>query len=169
MTGVLNVTMLRGLSQIVQEVDSREVSAGDFKHIMGQRPGSTLIQSDIGDLKGDEAWDDVNWHPNVTDVSDPVGGIKDEGVIGFARLHLHVLDVSTVNVFLGKCLNGGLFGSDVAFFVKTSEKSMRRGYLDYEYNLRWQVILMSNLQQSENNLECLMLFICLLFKTSLSL
>lgn len=54
------MTMLRGLSQIVQEVDSSEVSAGDFKHIMGQRPGSTLIQSNIGDLKGDEAWDDVN-------------------------------------------------------------------------------------------------------------
>lgn len=147
---VLNVTMLRGLSQTVQEVDSRKVSAGDFEHILGQCPGGALTQCDIGDLKWDEAWDDVNRHPNVIDIRDPVGGIKDESVIDFAGIHLHVLDVPTVNVLLGKCLDGGLFGSDVALFVKTAEKTMRRGYLDYKYNLRWQVVLVSDLQQSEN-------------------
>lgn len=49
-------------------------------------------------------WDDVNRHPNVTDISDPVGDIKDEGVIDFVGFHLHVLNVPSVNVLLGKCL-----------------------------------------------------------------
>lgn len=144
------MTMLRGLSQTVQEVDSREMSAGDFKQILGQCPGGTLIQCEIGDLKWDEAWDDVNRHSNVVDISDPVGGIKDESVIDFALLHLHVVDVPIVYVLLGKCLDRRLFGSDVALFVKTPEKTMRRRYLDNEYNLRWQVVLMSELQESEN-------------------
>lgn len=151
MSRVLNVTMLWGLSQTVQEVDSRKVSAGDSEHILGQCPGGALIQRDIGDLKWDEAWDDVNRHFNVVDICDPVGGIKDESVSDFAGLHLHVLYVPTVNVLLRKCLDGGLFGSDVALFVKTSEESMRRGHLDFEYNLRWQVVLVSDLQQSENS------------------
>ncbi|KAG7221388.1 hypothetical protein INR49_017264 [Caranx melampygus] len=104
------------------------------------------------DLKWDEAWDDVNRHPNVADVSDPVGGVEDEGVVGFVRLHLHVLDVPIVNVLLAKRLDRGLFGSNVALlcFDKTAEKAMRGGYLDCEYNLRWQVVLMSDLQRSEN-------------------
>lgn len=143
------MTMLRGLSQTVQEVESREMTAGDFKQILGQRPGGTLIQCEIGDMQWDEAWDDVNRHSNVVDISDPVGGIKDERVIDFALLHLHVLDVPIVYVLLGKCLDRGLFGSDVALFDKTSEKTVRRCYLDNEYNLRWQVVLMSELRESE--------------------
>lgn len=142
--------MLRGHSQTVQEVDSSKMTVGYFEHIHGQCLGGTLVQSDIRDLKWDEAWDDVNRHPNVVDISDPVGGIEDESVVDFAGLHLHVLDVPTVNVLLGKCLDRGLFGSDVALLDKTPEKAMRRGYLDGEYNLRWQVVLMSDLQQSEN-------------------
>ena len=126
------------------------MTVGYFEHIHGQCLGGTLVQSDIRDLKWDEAWDDVNRHPNVVDISDPVGGIEDESVVDFAGLHLHVLDVPTVNVLLGKCLDRGLFGSDVALLDKTPEKAMRRGYLDGEYNLRWQVVLMSDLQQSEN-------------------
>lgn len=152
MSRVLNVTELRGLSQTIQEVDSRKVSVGDFEHILGQCLGCTLVQSEIGDLKWDEAWDDVNRHPNVTDISDAIGGIEDQSVIDFVGLHLHVLDVPIVNVLLGKCLDRGLFGSDVALlrFDKTPENAMRRGYLDCEYNLRWQVVLVSDLQQSEN-------------------
>lgn len=152
MSRVLNVTMLRGLSQTIQEVDSRKVSVGDFEHILSQCLGGALFQREIGDLKWDEAWDDVNRHPNVADIGDPIGGIEDESVIDFVGLHLHVLDVPTVNVLLGKCLDRGLFGSDVALlrFNKTPEKAMRRGYLDCEYNLRWQVVLVSDLQQSEN-------------------
>lgn len=152
MSRVLNVTMLRGLSQTIQEVDSRKVSVGDFEHILGQCLGGALFQWEIGDLKWDEAWDDVNRHPNVADIGDSIGGIEDESVIDFAGLHLHVLDVPTVYVLLGKCLDRGLFGSDVALllFDKTPEKAMRRGYLDCEYNLRWQVVLVSDLQQSEN-------------------
>lgn len=97
-------------------------------------------------------WDNVNRHLNVADVSDPVGGIEDEGVVNFAGLYLHVLNVPAVNVLLGKCLDRGLFGSDVALlrFDKTPEKAMRGGCLDCEYNLRWQVVLVSDLQQSEN-------------------
>lgn len=143
---VLNVTMLRGLSQAIQEVDSRKVSVVDFEHILGQCLGGALIQRDIGDLKWDEAWDDVNRHLDVVDISDPVGGFEDESVIEFAGLHLHVLDVPTVNVLLGKCLDRGLFGSDVALLDKTPEKAMRWGYLDCEYNLIWQVVFMSELQ-----------------------
>lgn len=144
------MTVLRGHSQIVQEVDSSKMSVGNSEHIHGQCLGGALVQSDIRDLKWDEAWDDVNRHPNVVDISDPVGSIEDESVVDFARLHLHVLDVPTVNVLLGKCLDRGLFGSDVALLDKTPEKAMRRGYLDGEYNLRWQVVLVSDLQQSEN-------------------
>lgn len=149
---MLNVTMPRRLSQTIQEVDSRKVSVGDFEHLLGQCLGGAFLQREIGDLKWDEAWDDVNRHPNVIDISDPIGGIEDESVIDFAGLHLHVLDVPTVNVLLGKCLDRGLFGSDVALlrFDKTPENAMRRGYLDCEYNLRWQVVLVSDLQQSEN-------------------
>lgn len=152
MSRVLNVTMLRGLSQTIGEVDSRKVSVGDFEHILGQRLGGTLIQREIKDLKWDEAWDDVNRHPNAVDVCHPIGGIKDESVVHFVGLHLHVLDVPTVNVLLGKRLDRGLFGSDVALprFDKTPENAMRRGYLHCEYNLRWQVVLVSDLQQSEN-------------------
>lgn len=146
------MTMMWGLGQTIQEVDSRKVSVGDFEHILGQCLGGPLVQCEIRDLKWDEAWDDVNRHPNVADISDPVGGIKDKSVVHFAGLHLHVLDVRTVNVLLGECLDRRLFGSDVALlrFDKTSEKAMRWGYLDCEYNLRWQVVLVSELQQSEN-------------------
>lgn len=146
------MTTLRGLSQTVQEVDSRKVSVGDFEHVLGQRLGGALVQREIGDLKWDEAWDDVDRHPNVADVSHPVGGIEDESVVHFVRLHLHVLDVPTVNVLLCERLDRGLFSSDVALlrFDKAPEIAMRRGYLDCEQDLRWQVVLVSDLQQSEN-------------------
>lgn len=147
MSGVLNVTMLRGLNQTVQEVDSREVSAGDSQHILGQCPGGALFQTDIGDLQWDEAWDDVNGHPNVTDMSDPVGGVEDESITGFIWLCLHVLDVPTVDVLLGKCRDAGHFGSDVALSVKTPQEPMRRRYTDCEHYLRRQVIFVSDLQR----------------------
>lgn len=131
-SSVFNVTVVWGLSQTIQEVDSRKVSVSDFEQILCQCFGGTLFQRDIGNLKWDEAWDDVNRHPNATDVSDPVGGVQDERVIDFVGLNLHVLDVATVNVFLGKCLDRGLLGSDVALFDKTPEKAMRRSYLDCE-------------------------------------
>lgn len=150
MSGVLNSTVLRGLNQSVQEVDSREVSAGDSQHVLGQRPGGALLQSEIGDLERDEAWDDVNRHPNVTDVSDPVGGVEDESVTGFVWLCLYVLDVPTVDVLLGKCRDGRHFGSDVALFVKTPQEPMRRCYADCEHDLGRQVVFVSDLQQLHN-------------------
>lgn len=149
-SGMLNVTMLRGLGQTIQKVDTRKVSVCDFEHILGQWLRGALVQCDIGDLKWDEAWDNVNRHPNVADISDPVGGIEDESVVDFAGLHLHVLDVPTVNVLLGKCLDRRLFGSDVALLDKTPEKAIQRGYLDCEYNIWWQVVLVSDLQRWEN-------------------
>lgn len=147
MSGVLNMTVLRGLNQTVQEVDSREVSAGDSQHVLGQRPGGALLQSDIGDLQRDEAWDDVNGHPNVTDVGDPVGGVEDESIPGCVWLCLHILDVPTVDVLLGECRDGRHFGSDIALFVETPQEPMRRRYADCEYDLRRQVVFMSDLQQ----------------------
>lgn len=129
------MTVLRGLNHTVQDVDSREVSAGDSQHILGQRPGGALLQSEIGDLQRDEARDDVNGHPNVPDVSDPVGGAEDESVAGFVWLCLHVLDVPTVDVLLGKCGDGRHFGSDVALFVKPPQEAMRRRYADCEHDL----------------------------------
>lgn len=101
-------------------------------------------------MEWDEAWDDIDRHPDVVDICDPVGSIKDERVIDFAGLHLHVLDVPVLYVLLGKCLDGGLFGSDVALFVKTPEKTMRRGHPDVEHNLRWQIVLMSYLRYLGN-------------------
>lgn len=71
---VLNVTVPRGLSQTIQKVDSRKVAVADFEHILGQRLGGAFVQREIGDLKWDEAGDDVDGHRNVADVSDPVGG-----------------------------------------------------------------------------------------------
>lgn len=47
MSRMLNVTVLRGLSQTIQEVDSRKVSVGDFKHILGQCLGGSLVQREI--------------------------------------------------------------------------------------------------------------------------
>lgn len=44
---VLDMTVLRGLSQCVQEVDSSKVSVSDFEHILGQRPGTAFIQCDV--------------------------------------------------------------------------------------------------------------------------
>lgn len=44
---VLNVTMLWGISQTIQEVDSREVAVGDFEHILGQCLGGALVQCEI--------------------------------------------------------------------------------------------------------------------------
>lgn len=159
---MLDVTMLRGLSQIIKEVDSRKVSIGDFEHILRQCFGRTFVQCDIGDLKWDEQGDDVYKHFNVSDISDPVGGIKDEGVVDFVWLHLHILNVPAVDVILGKCVDRGLFGSDVALFRfnKTPEKAIRWGYLYGEHNLRWQVVLVGDLQESEYiwslNLKCLL-------------
>lgn len=150
MSGVLNMTVLRGLNQTVQEVDSREVSAGDSQHILGQCLGGALFQSDIGDLQWDEAWDDVNGHPNVTDVSDPVGGVEDKSVTGFIWLGLHVLDVPAVDVLLGKCCDAGRFGSDVALFVKTPQEPVKRRHRDCEHYLRRQVIFVSDLQRLRN-------------------
>lgn len=157
---MLNVAMLWGISHTIKEVESRKVFVCDFQHILRQRLGSTLVHSEIGNLKRDEQWDDVNRHSNVADVSDPVGGAETEGVVQIVRLRLHVLDVPVVNVFLGKCLDRGLFGSDVALFRfnKTSEEAMRWGYLDCKHNLRWQVVLVGDLPQSEKtqwfNLKC---------------
>lgn len=150
MAGVLNVTVQRGLNQTVEEVDSGEVWAGDSQHILGQRPGGALLQSEIGDLQRDEAWDDVNGHPNVTDVGDPVGGVEDESVTGLVWLCLHVLDVPTVDVLLGKCRDSRHFGSNEALFVKTPQEPMRRRCADREYDLRRQVVFMSDLQQLQN-------------------
>lgn len=155
------MTMLRGLSQVVKEVDSRKVAVGNSEHILRQGSGRTLVQCEIGGLKRDEQGDDVHRHFNVSDIGDPVGGIQDEGVAGFVRFHLHVLDVPAVDVVLGKCADGGLFGSDVTFLRldKTPEKPVRRGYLYAEHNLRWQVVLVGDLQRSDNiwwlNLKCL--------------
>lgn len=160
MSRVLNVTVLWGLSQAIKEVASRKVFVCDFQHILCQRLGSALVHSEIRDLKGDEQRDDVNRHSNVVDVGDPVGGVESEGVVHIVRLHLHVLDVPVVNVILGKRLDRGLFGSDVALFRfnKTPEKAMRWGYLDCKHNLRWQVVLVGDLPQSEKiqllNLKC---------------
>lgn len=150
MSGVLNVTVLRGLNHAVQEVDSREVWAGDAQHVLGQRPGGALFHSDIGDLQWDEAGDDVNRHANVTDVSDPVGGVEDESVTGFIWLCLHVLDVPAVDVLLGKCRDAGRFGSDVALFVKAPQEPVRRRHRDCEHDLRRQVIFVSDLQRLRN-------------------
>lgn len=103
-------------------------------------------------MKWDETWDDVDRHLDITDVSYAIGGVKDEGVVHLVWLNLHVLNVPTVNVSLAKGLDRRLFGSDVTLLCldKTPEKAMRRGGLDCEYNLRWQVVLMSDLQTSEN-------------------
>lgn len=150
MSGVLNVTVLRGRDHTVQEVDSREVSAGDSQHVSGQRPGGALWQGDVGDLQWDEAWDDVNGHPDVTDARDPVGGVEDESVAGFVRLCLHVLDVPTVDVLLGESRDGRQFGSDVALVVRTPQEAMRRRYADCEHDLGGQVVFMSDLQQLQN-------------------
>lgn len=147
MSGVLNVTVLWGLHQTVQEVDSGEVSAGDSQHVLGQRLGAALFQGDIGDLQRDEAWDDVNGHRDVTDVSDPVGGVEDESISGSAWLCLHVLDVPTVDVLLGKCVDGRHFGSDVALFVETPQEAVRRRYADCEHDLGRQVVFVSDLQR----------------------
>lgn len=149
---MLNVTVLRGLGHTKQEVGSREVPVADFKHILDQSFGVALLQCEIGDLERDEARYDVNCHPDVPDISDPIGGIQDEAVVDFVGLHLHVLDVPAVNVLLGERLDRGLFVSDVPFlrFHKTPEKAMRGGRLDSEDDLRWQVVLVSDLQQSEN-------------------
>lgn len=129
MSRVLNVTVLRGLSQTIQEVVSRKVSVGDFEHIFSKSLGGALVQREIEDLNWDEAWDDVNRHPNVVDISHSVGSIEDESVVHFVGLRLHVLDVPTVNVLLGKCPDRGLFGSDVALLRigKTPDKAMRWG------------------------------------------
>lgn len=150
MSGVLNVTVLRGLHQTVQEVDSGEVSAGDSQHVLGQRLGAALFQGDIGDLQRDEAWDDVNGHRDVTDVSDPVGGVEDESIRGSAWLCLHVLDVPTVDVLLGECVDGRHFGSDVALFVEAPQEAVRRRYADCEHDLGRQVVFVSDLQRLRN-------------------
>lgn len=150
MPGVLHVAVPRGLDQAVQEVDSREVWAGDAQHILGQRPGGALFQSEVGHSQRDEAWDDVNGHPNVTDVSDPVGGVEDESVTGFIWLCLHVLDVPAVDVLLGERRDAGRFGSDVALFVKTPQEPVRRRHRDCEHYLRRQVIFVGDLQRLRN-------------------
>lgn len=106
MSGMLNVTMLRGLRQAIEEVDSCEVSVGDSEHILSQSFGSALLQSEIRDVEGDEQRDDVHRHPNVTDDRDPVGGVEDDAVVSSARLHLHILKVSAVDVVLGERLDG---------------------------------------------------------------
>lgn len=144
--------MLRRFSQTIQEVNPREVFVDHFEHILSKCLRGSLVQSEIEDLEWDEAWDDVNRHPNVTNISDPIGGVEDESVVDFARLHLHVLNVPTVNILLGKCLDRRLFSSDVALlcFHKTPEKAMRRARRHCEYNLGWQVVFMSDLHQSEN-------------------
>lgn len=157
---MLNVTVLRGLNQTVEEVDSSEVSAADSQHILGQRLAAALWQGDIGDLQRDEAWDDVNGHPNVTDVCDPVGGIEDESVTGFVWLCLHVLDVPTVDVLLGKCRDGRHFGSNVALFVKTPQEPLRRRDADCEYDLGRQVVFMSDLQQLQKLQKHAEIFAC---------
>lgn len=153
---MLDVSVLRGLSHRVQEVDPRKVFVGDFEHVFRQSLGGALAQGDIGDLERDEAWDDVDRHPNVADIRDPVGGVQDESVVHSAGLHLHVLDVPAVHVLLGERLDRRLFGSDVALVDKMPEKAMRRADSDCEHDLRWQVVLVSDLHGLENifNLKC---------------
>lgn len=99
------------------------------------------------DLKWDKMWYDVNRHTDVGDVCDPVGGVQEEGVIDFVGLRLHILDVPPVDVLLCKRLDRRLLGSDITFFRfhKPPEKAMRGGCLDCEYDLRRQVVLMSDL------------------------
>lgn len=149
---MLYVTVLRGLNQMKKEVESRKVSVADFEHILGQRLGGALVQREIGHSKWDEEGDDVNNHRDVADVCDPVGGVEDEGVVEFAGHRLHVLDVAAVNVVLGERLDRGLFGSDVTLrrLDETPEKAVRWGHLDCEHNLRWQVVLVGDLQRTEN-------------------
>lgn len=144
--GVLDVAVPRGLSQRVQEVDCGEVATGDSEHVVRERPDAAFVQRDVGDLQRDEAWDDIDSHPDAADVRDPVGGVEDERVVDFVGLVLHVLDVAAVHVLLGERLDGRLFGSDVALFVETPEKTMRRGHPDFEHNLGWQIVLMSYLR-----------------------
>lgn len=82
------------------------MSVGDFEHILSQSLGSSLLQREIRGVEGDEQRDDVDRHPNVTDDSDPVAGVQDDAVVSFARLHLHILNVSAVDVVLGERLDG---------------------------------------------------------------
>lgn len=149
---VLYVTMMWRFGQNIEEINSRKVTIGDFEHILGQCLCGTLSQSEISDVKRDMERDDVNRHPNIVNVSDPVGGVENEGVVHFVWLHLHILDVPAVNVLLGKCLDRQLFGSDVALlgFYKTPEKAVRWGGPDCKRNLRWQVVFMCDLQRTEN-------------------
>lgn len=103
-------------------------------------------------MQGYKEWDDVNSYSNVANISDPIGGVQDEGVIYAVGLHLNVLDVPLVNVLLVKCLDRGLFASDIALLGldKAPEKAMRWSNLDCEHDLRWQVVLMGDLSQSRN-------------------
>lgn len=142
---MLDVAMPRGLSQRVQEVDCGEVATGDGEHVLRERPGAAFVQRDVGDPQRDEAWDDVDSHPDAADVRDPISGVKDERVVDFVGFVLHVLDVAAVHVLLGERLDWRLFGSDVALFVETPEKTVRRGHPDFEHNLGWQIVLMSYL------------------------
>lgn len=149
---MLHVAVPRALSQTIQEVDSRKVPVGDFEHVLGQRLGRALVEREIGDLKRDEAWDDVDRHRDSGDLSHPVGGIQDERVVHSLGFRLHVLDVPAVDVLLGKRVDRGVLGSDVALlrFDVTPEKAMRRGHFDCECNLRRQIVLVSDLQRSKN-------------------
>lgn len=52
-SGVLNVTILRGHGQTIQEVDSGKVSVRDFKQILGQCLRGALVQRDVEDLEWD--------------------------------------------------------------------------------------------------------------------
>lgn len=143
---MLDVAVPRGLDQRVQEVDRGKVAAGDFEHFLRESPDAAFVQRDVRDQQRDEAWDDIHKHPDATDVRDPVGGVEDERVVEFVGLVLHVLDVAAVDVLLSERLDGRLLGSDVALFVETPEKTVRRGHPDFEHNLRWQIVLMSYLR-----------------------
>lgn len=143
---MLDVAVPRRLDQRVQEVDRGKVAAGDFEHFLRESPDAAFVQRDVRDQQRDEAWDDIHRQPDAADVRDPVGGVEDERVVEFVGLVLHVLDVAAVDVLLSERLDGRLLGSDVALFVETPEKTVRRGHPDFEHNLRWQIVLMSYLR-----------------------
>lgn len=144
--GVLDVAMPRGLDKSVQEVDCSKVTTGDLEHFLCESPDAAFFQSDVRDQQRDEAWDDIHRHPDAADIRDPIGDVKHECVVEFVWLILHILDVATAHVLLSERLDRQLLGSDVALFVETPEKTMRRCRSDFEHNLRWQIVLMSYLR-----------------------
>ena len=145
---VLDATVERRLRHTEQEVDSREVPVGDPEHLLSQGLGAALVQSEVGHLQRDEARDDVQRHPDARDLRDPVGGVEDEHVVDLVGFCLHVLNVPRVDVLLGERRRRGLPGSHVALsgFLKAPQEAVRGRLPHCEHDLRWEVVLVSDLQ-----------------------